>query len=127
MPLSEEDVRDFIRSHRRGVLATMRSDGMPQLSPVLVDADHVGAMLDQVQQDASTTARHLEHATTAPSGQVAIERKVGLELERVVQPCELCVSPGWLARTTATRIRRAISRHPSEDSLLADVRVRGLA
>ena len=33
---------DFLRSHHRAVLATMRSDGTPQLSPILAAADDDG-------------------------------------------------------------------------------------
>ena len=62
MPLSEEDVRDFIRSHRRGVLATMRNDGMPQLSPVLVGVDDDGSLIISTRETAMKTANVRRHA-----------------------------------------------------------------
>ena len=34
-----DPVRAFIRTHHRGVLATVRHDGLPQLSPVVVGVD----------------------------------------------------------------------------------------
>ena len=39
MALSADDARTFIRSHHNGVLATIRRDGAPQLSPVTVGVD----------------------------------------------------------------------------------------
>lgn len=36
------DARAFVRDHHRGVLATYRSDGRPQLSPVTASLDDAG-------------------------------------------------------------------------------------
>jgi PPOX class probable F420-dependent enzyme len=55
MSLSLDDVLSFIRSHHRGVLATMRRDGMPQLSPVLVGVDDDGSLLISTRQTAMKT------------------------------------------------------------------------
>ena len=55
MTLSVDDVRSFVRSHHRGVLATMRSDGRPQLSPVLVGADDDGSLLISTRETAMKT------------------------------------------------------------------------
>jgi len=33
---------DFVRSNHRAVLATMRADGTPQLSPILAGVDDAG-------------------------------------------------------------------------------------
>jgi PPOX class probable F420-dependent enzyme len=62
MPLSEQDVRDFIRSHRRGVLATIRTDDMPQLSPVLVGVDDDGSLIISTRETAMKTANVRRHA-----------------------------------------------------------------
>jgi PPOX class probable F420-dependent enzyme len=56
MTLSADDVRSFIRAHHRGVLATMRRDGRPQLSPVLVGVDVDGALLISTRETALKTA-----------------------------------------------------------------------
>ena len=56
MTLSADDVRNFIRSHHRGVLATMRRDGAPQLSPVLVGVDDDGSLVISTRETALKTA-----------------------------------------------------------------------
>jgi PPOX class probable F420-dependent enzyme len=61
MPLSDEDVRNFIRAHRRGVLATLRNDGMPQLSPVLVGVDDDGSLIISTRETAIKTANVRRH------------------------------------------------------------------
>lgn len=40
-----ERAREFMRAHHRAVLATSRSDGRPQLSPVTVGVDDDGRVL----------------------------------------------------------------------------------
>ena len=37
-----DEARQFLKDHHNGVLATMRSDGRPQLSPVAVTVDDEG-------------------------------------------------------------------------------------
>jgi len=56
MTLSADDVRTFIRSHHRGVLATMRRDGAPQMSPVTVGVDDDGSLLISTRETAIKTA-----------------------------------------------------------------------
>ncbi len=56
MTLSADDVRSFIRSNHRGVLATMRRDGAPQLSPVLVSVDDDGSLVISTREAALKTA-----------------------------------------------------------------------
>src|SRR5262249_34179309 len=51
-----DDVRTFIRSHHRGVLATLRRNGGPQLSPVLVGADDDGTLIISTREGAMKTA-----------------------------------------------------------------------
>lgn len=53
---SMDEVRAFIRSHHRGVLATLRRDGRPQLSPVLVGTDEDGTLLISTRETALKTA-----------------------------------------------------------------------
>ena len=56
MTVSADDVRTFIRSHHRAVLATMRRDGRPQLSPVLVGLDDDGSIVISTRETAAKTA-----------------------------------------------------------------------
>lgn len=56
MTLSADDARTFIRSNPRGVLATMRRDGMPQMSPVLVGVDDDGSLIISTRETAVKTA-----------------------------------------------------------------------
>jgi len=49
-------VREFIRSHHRGVLSTLRRDGKPQLSPVLVGVDDDGSLIISTRETALKTA-----------------------------------------------------------------------
>lgn len=46
---------DFLRTHHRGVLATSRADGRPQLSPVLCAADDEGRVLISTRETALKT------------------------------------------------------------------------
>ena len=46
---------DFLRAHHRAVLATSRSDGMPQLSPVTCAADDEGRVLISTRETAVKT------------------------------------------------------------------------
>jgi PPOX class probable F420-dependent enzyme len=46
---------DFLRAHHRAVLATSRSDGMPQLSPVTCTVDDQGRVLISTRETAVKT------------------------------------------------------------------------
>ncbi|MBO0815163.1 MAG: PPOX class F420-dependent oxidoreductase [Actinobacteria bacterium] len=46
---------DFLRAHHRAVLATSRSDGRPQLSPVSCTADDEGRVLISTRETALKT------------------------------------------------------------------------
>jgi PPOX class probable F420-dependent enzyme len=50
-----ERATEFLRDHHRAVLATTRSDGRPQLSPVTVAADDVGRVLVSTRETAVKT------------------------------------------------------------------------
>jgi len=54
--VTTDDVRDFIRTHHRGVLATSRQDGSPQMSPVLVGVDDDGTLIISTREGAMKTA-----------------------------------------------------------------------
>jgi PPOX class probable F420-dependent enzyme len=56
MPDWPDDARAFIRSHHRGVLATLRRDGQPQLSPVLVCVDEDGSLMISTRETAMKSA-----------------------------------------------------------------------
>jgi PPOX class probable F420-dependent enzyme len=47
-----ESASDFLRTHHRAVLATMRGDGRPQLSPVTAAVDDVGRVLVSTRETA---------------------------------------------------------------------------
>ncbi len=53
--MTPEDVRGFIRAHHRGVLATTRRDGAPQMSPVLVGVDDDGTLIISTREGAMKT------------------------------------------------------------------------
>jgi PPOX class probable F420-dependent enzyme len=46
---------DFLRAHHRAVLATSRSDGMPQLSPITCTVDDEGRVLISTRETAVKT------------------------------------------------------------------------
>jgi PPOX class probable F420-dependent enzyme len=50
-----EDAREFMRVNHRAVLATSRSDGRPQLSPVTVGVDGDGRVLVSTRETALKT------------------------------------------------------------------------
>jgi PPOX class probable F420-dependent enzyme len=50
-----ERAREFMRAHHRAVLATTRSDGRPQLSPVTVGVDEAGLILISTRETAIKT------------------------------------------------------------------------
>lgn len=53
-----ERATEFLRSHHRAILATMRSDGRPQLSPVLTAVDDQGRVLISTRE-AAVKAKNL--------------------------------------------------------------------
>jgi PPOX class probable F420-dependent enzyme len=58
---SIETAREFIRRHHRGVLATLRADGRPQISPVLVGVDDDGALIISTRETALKTINVRRH------------------------------------------------------------------
>ncbi|HTR71108.1 MAG TPA: PPOX class F420-dependent oxidoreductase [Mycobacteriales bacterium] len=50
-----DDAREFIRTHHHAVLATIRRDGRPQLSPVAVGVADDGAVLISTRENAAKT------------------------------------------------------------------------
>ena len=61
MSLTADEVRDFVRANHRGVLATLRRDGSPQLSPVLIGVDDDGSLLISTRETAMKTANVRRH------------------------------------------------------------------
>ncbi|HEY2308311.1 MAG TPA: PPOX class F420-dependent oxidoreductase [Streptosporangiaceae bacterium] len=53
--MDTERAADFLRAHHRAVLATSRSDGMPQLSPVTCTVDDAGRVLVSTRETAVKT------------------------------------------------------------------------
>lgn len=54
--VTPDDVREFIRAHHRGVMATTRSDGGSAMSPVLVGVDDDGSLVISTRETARKTA-----------------------------------------------------------------------
>ena len=50
--MSPEQAQQFLRDHHRAVLATIRSDGLPQLSPVTCAVDDDGRVLISTRETA---------------------------------------------------------------------------
>ena len=50
-----EQARDYIRANHRAVLATMRRDGTPQMSPVAATVDSAGAVVVSSRETAVKT------------------------------------------------------------------------
>jgi len=50
-----DDARAFLRDHHRAVLATRRSDGRPQLSPVVATVDDAGLVMVSTTEDRAKT------------------------------------------------------------------------
>ncbi|HLH58301.1 MAG TPA: PPOX class F420-dependent oxidoreductase [Streptosporangiaceae bacterium] len=53
--MSAERARQFLRAHHRAVLATTRSDGRPQMSPVVCAVDDEGRVLISTRETAVKT------------------------------------------------------------------------
>jgi PPOX class probable F420-dependent enzyme len=53
--MDTDRAREFMRAHHRAVLATVRSDGRPQLSPVTVGVDDTGRVLISTRETAIKT------------------------------------------------------------------------
>jgi PPOX class probable F420-dependent enzyme len=49
------EARDYLRTHHRGVLATMRRDGTPQMSPVVCAVDDAGRVVVSSRETAVKT------------------------------------------------------------------------
>jgi PPOX class probable F420-dependent enzyme len=56
MSITPDEARAFMRTHHHAVLATLRRDGQPQLSPILVGIDEDGAMIVSTREPAFKTA-----------------------------------------------------------------------
>src|SRR3954469_16472371 len=50
-----DEARDYLRQHHRAVLATMRRDGTPQMSPVACAVDASGAVVVSSRETAVKT------------------------------------------------------------------------
>jgi PPOX class probable F420-dependent enzyme len=60
--MDRDEALDFIRQHHRGVLATTRGDGTPQLSPVTAGVDDQG----RVEISSRETAYKVRHLRAMP-------------------------------------------------------------
>ena len=46
-----DDARQFVRSHNRAVLSTLRADGTPQMTPMLAAVDDAGRVIMSTSAD----------------------------------------------------------------------------
>ncbi|MGZ4589527.1 MAG: PPOX class F420-dependent oxidoreductase [Actinomycetes bacterium] len=53
--MTPDEARDFLRAHHRAVLATLRADGRPQLSPVFAGVDAEGRVIISTREGAVKT------------------------------------------------------------------------
>jgi len=53
--MTPDEAREFIATHHRAVLATQRSDGRPQLSPVACNVDEAGRVIISTRETAVKT------------------------------------------------------------------------
>jgi PPOX class probable F420-dependent enzyme len=63
-----DDAREFMRVHHRAVLATLRADGRPQLSPVSVGVGADGRILISTRE----TAMKVKNLTRDPRASVCV-------------------------------------------------------
>jgi PPOX class probable F420-dependent enzyme len=63
--MTADEVRGFIRTHHRGVLATTRRDGGAQMSPVLVGVDDDGSLMISTREGAMKTINVRRHGRAA--------------------------------------------------------------
>jgi hypothetical protein len=56
MSITPDEARAFMRTHHHALLAALRRDGQPQLSPILVGIDEDGAMIVSRREPAFKTA-----------------------------------------------------------------------
>ena len=57
--MNPDQAREFIKSHHRGVLATFRKDGRPQLSPIIVGIDDEGMAVISSRENGAYKVRNL--------------------------------------------------------------------
>jgi len=62
------DALDFLRQHHRGVLATTRADGRPQLSPVLATVDDRGRLVISSRETAYKARNLRRHPSASYCG-----------------------------------------------------------
>jgi len=60
-----DTAREFIRSNHRAALSTFRSDGAPQLSPVMIDVDDDGMIVVSSRETAMKTKNLRRDARTS--------------------------------------------------------------
>jgi PPOX class probable F420-dependent enzyme len=105
---AHDDVLEFIRLNPRVVLATMRRDGSPQLSPVLATVDAASRVVISSRETAIKTAnlRRTPHATLC----CITERFFG-EWHTVDGPVEIVSLPEAM-EPLVDYYRRSSGEHP---------------
>jgi PPOX class probable F420-dependent enzyme len=63
---------DFVREHHRGVLATMRRDGRPQMSPIAASVDADGLVAISSRE----TAIKVKNLRRDPRASLCVQRRV---------------------------------------------------
>ena len=105
-----ERVRDFLKDHRHGVLATIRRDGRPQLSNILYFLDDDGRIKVSVTQTRAKT----KNLRRDPRASLHVQGRSPYEYLVVDGVVELIEGDG-LAEKLRHYYRRASGEHPDWD------------
>jgi PPOX class probable F420-dependent enzyme len=109
---------EFLRGHHRAVLATTRSDGRPQLSPVAVAVDDDGRVLISTRETAVKT----KNLSRDPRASLCVMSDAFFgEWIQVDGPAEIIYLPDALD-LLVDYYRRASGEHPDWDDYRAAMR-----
>jgi PPOX class probable F420-dependent enzyme len=107
--VNEQQARDFIARSHRGVLATIKRDGRPQLSNVAYTLDHDGRLKISVTRDRAKTA----NARRDPRVSLAVQGDNWYQYVVVEARAEIEAGPDVLA--DLRRVYELISGQPHPD------------
>lgn len=119
--MTPDEAREFLRAHHRAVMATVRADGRPQLSPVLAVVDDAGRVV------VSTRSRSVKVRNLRRDPHVALclleDGFYGTwaQVEGTVEIVELPEAMDLLV----DYYRRASGEHPDWDDYRAAMRAEG--
>ena len=108
MGVDAQAAQDFLRTHHNGVLATRRSDGRPQLSPVTATVDEAGRVIISTRER-SMKVKHLRRDPYASL--VVLSDDFYGDWVQVEGPAEIISLPDAL-ELLVDYYRRAGGEHP---------------